>query len=131
MQKQPFAHKIATPVSNAPSGTDGAKTIWLEKKEGDKCEKRLIVQHGNVIEWFGDEAQKDKRGTLKCDSIMSVDKNGLEIVLATATKSHTFKFNNQVKTFLHSRNTMLLKLSPILLKQSDADAWQKLWQNKM
>ncbi len=100
--QQPFAHKVSVPPTGGggASGNDATLQGFVGKKEGSKVEKRWLVG-GSTIDWF-DEAKTGKKGTLKCDSIMSLDRNGLEISISTATKSHVFCFENQVlyKLFL-------------------------------
>jgi hypothetical protein len=90
--QQPFAHKVAAPSSSATS-TNSSSLSGSATKDGKAV---WLVAQGNAFDWF-DENKTTKRGAVKLDSLMGVSREKSTLTVETATKSHVFIFNNEVR----------------------------------
>lgn len=94
--QQPFAHRpVVAAAAPSSSSATGGRSGWAEKKGGTgRC---FVVSSAASVEWFGSDTKKDRLGTLRTDSVMSVELEGATVTLGTATKTHAFVFESDAE----------------------------------
>jgi hypothetical protein len=95
--EQPFAPRAAAPKGELRKSGDVTE-VWAAKVDGAAVEKRLLTVSLMQLEWFSDAEKKQKAGSLKTDSFMSVVQKDLDLQVQTATKTHVFRFNSKEDT---------------------------------
>lgn len=87
--EQPFAPRAAAPVLGT-KGLSNVKSVWVQRPEG----KFFLVFGSITFDWFSDEQQKSKKGSVKLNSLTEVSRKDAELTVATAMKSHVFTFSS-------------------------------------